>query len=383
MKLLLILGSLIGLIMPLPVSGQSQATDYKAQDQCFTVEVFSKKSCPHCQDAYQFLEDIAKTYPQLTVVKRDVEDNQDNLQHFIWLNTRYQIDMPGVPSFYACGQFWVGFEPSVTLNNLLLHTDLAGKAPLNQHSNPEQSISLPFIGQITAGQYGLPLFTLMTGLLDGFNPCAMWVLMFLLSLLVNVRDRKRMLLIAGTFVIVSGVVYFAFMAAWLNLFLIIGISRNIQVVIALVALIVGSINIKDYFAFKQGITLGIPESSKAGLYEKVRGIVQAKNISTALFAVVVVAILVNLLELICTAGLPAIYTQVLTLQQLQPMQYYAYLLLYNLAYIFDDALMVGVVVFTLQKYKLSERQGRWLKLISGCFILALGGLLLLKPEYLF
>jgi hypothetical protein len=192
-----------------------------------------------------------------------------------------------------------------------------------------------------------------------------------------------MVIIAGAFVLVSGVVYFAFMAAWLNLFIIIGISRNVQILIATVAIVVGSINLKDYFAFKKGLSLGIPETSKSGLYVKVRNIVQAQNITAALLGVVMVAVLVNLLELICTAGLPAIYTQVLTLQKLQPMEYYAYLLLYNLAYIFDDALMVSVVVITLHKYKVSEKQGRWLKLISGGFIIALGFMLLLIPEYLF
>jgi len=202
-------------------------------------------------------------------------------------------------------------------------------------------------------------------------------------MLVNVKSRKRMIIIAGTFVLVSGVVYFAFMAAWLNLLFIIGISRNIQILIAALAITVGSINRKDYFVFKKGLTLGIPEASKSGLYHKVRNIVQAENITAALLGVIAVAVLVNLLELICTAGLPVIYTHVLTIQQLQPMEYYSYLLLYNLAYIFDDALMVSVVVFTLHKYKVTEQQGRWLKLISGSFIIVLGIMLLLIPEYLF
>ncbi len=57
---------------------------------------------------------------------------------------------------------------------------------------------------LRAGELGLRLFTIVIGLLDGFNPCAMWVLLFLLSLLVNLHDRFKMVLIAGTFVAVSG-----------------------------------------------------------------------------------------------------------------------------------------------------------------------------------
>ena len=281
-----------------------------------------------------------------------------------------------------CGHFWVGFDQVFTPQQILNYSGLKTTERLDEAA-PVKSVRMPFFGDMTAQRYGLPIFTVVTGLLDGFNPCAMWVLMFLLSMLVNVKSRKRMVIIAGAFVLVSGVVYFAFMAAWLNLFIIIGISRNVQILIATVAIVVGSINLKDYFAFKKGLSLGIPETSKSGLYVKVRNIVQAQNITAALLGVVMVAVLVNLLELICTAGLPAIYTQVLTLQKLQPMEYYAYLLLYNLAYIFDDALMVSVVVITLHKYKVSEKQGRWLKLISGGFIIALGFMLLLIPEYLF
>jgi glutaredoxin len=362
----------------------SQQTDADAlQDlSCTSIEVFSSQGCPHCKAAYQGLDNLTSSYPQLRVSKRDIQQTEANWTRFVSLNETHKIDKPGVPAFYMCGHFWVGFDHVLTPQQILIYSGLETTKRRNELS-PVNSVRMPIFGDITAQQYGLPLFTVITGLLDGINPCAMWVLMFLLSMLVNVRSRKRMVIIAGTFVMVSGVVYFAFMAAWLNLFIIIGISRNVQILIAAVAIVIGSINLKDYFAFKKGLTLGIPETSKSGLYQKVRNIVQAQNMTAALLGVVMVAVLVNLLELICTAGLPAIYTQVLSLQKLQPMEYYAYLLLYNLAYIFDDALMVSVVLITLHKYKMSERQGRGLKLISGGFIIALGLMLLLMPEYLF
>ena len=360
-----------------------QKTDADAPEylSCSSIEVFSRQGCLHCQAAYQAMENLTSLYPQLKVSKRDIQQTEANFARFVSLNETHKIDKPGVPSFYMCGHFWVGFNNVSTPQQILIYSGL--ETTLRLEESPANSIRIPIFGDITSQQYGLPIFTVATGLLDGFNPCAMWVLMFLLSMLVNVKSRKRMVIIAGTFVLVSGVVYFAFMAAWLNLFIIIGISRNAQILIAAVAIVIGSINLKDYFAFKKGLTLGIPETSKSGLYKKVRNIVRAQNMTAALLGVVMVAVLVNLLELICTAGLPAIYTQVLTLQKLQPMEYYAYLLLYNLAYIFDDALMVSVVVITLHKYKVSEQQGSWLKLISGGFIIALGFMLLLMPEYLF
>jgi hypothetical protein len=154
---------------------------------------------------------------------------------------------------------------------------------------PSDSIETRWLGRLSAGELGLPLFTIVIGLLDGFNPCAMWVLLFLLSLLVNLRNRVKMALVAGTFVAVSGLVYFAFMAAWLNMFLLIGLSRPIQIGLGGIALLVGAVNVKDFFALRRGISLSIPESAKPGLYARIRRILQADNLAGALAGIVILA----------------------------------------------------------------------------------------------
>jgi hypothetical protein len=247
--------------------------------------------------------------------------------------------------------------------------------------NPD-AIDLPWLGQITVSELGMPLFTIVVGLVDGFNPCAMWVLLFLLSILVNLRDRMRILTVAGTFVFISGLAYFAFMAAWLNVFLLIGLLRPIQIALGVTAIAVGSVHIKDFFAFKKGISLSIPESVKPSIYQRTRRIVNAENLWGALAAASVLAVFVNIVELLCTAGLPALYTEVLTLQGWPAWKNYAYLLLYNVAYMFDDGLMVACVVVTLSKTKMQERHGQWLKLISGIAIAALGMIMLVRPDWL-
>jgi len=246
----------------------------------------------------------------------------------------------------------------------------------------KDQIEVPLFGRLSASKLGMPLFTLAIGLIDGFNPCAMWVLLFLLSILVNLKDRRRILAIAGTFVIVSGLAYFAFMAAWLNVFALIGYLRPIQIVLALMAIVIGSIHTKDFFAFKQGLSLSIPESAKPGIYARVRSIVTAEHIGGAVAGAITLAVLVNIIELLCTAGLPALYTNILMQQGLSAAGRYAYLGLYIAAYMFDDTLMVAIVVTTLSKRKLQETQGRWLKLISGAAILLLGVVMLFRPEWL-
>lgn len=350
-----------------------------AAPQCPRVDVYVRQGCPHCAEAKRFLRQLRMELPELEVVEHDVVQDPTARQAFRALNLRHGVERPGVPSMMICGQFTVGFDPRHSPHQL--RGMVLGEQIVADTGTP--SVTLPFIGTITLSEVGLPLFTLAIGGLDGFNPCAMWVLLFLLSLLVNLRDRRRMLIIAGTFVLVSGAVYFAFMAAWLNLFLLLGMSVTIQRTIGVLALLIASVHIKDFFAAGHGPSLSIPESSKTSLYLRMGAVVRAENLFGSLLWVILLAVLVNLVELVCTAGLPALYTRILTLQSLSTAGYYGYLLLYNVAYIFDDALMVAIVVASLGRAKLQPQQGRWLKLLSGITVLALGVTLLVAPDLLF
>ncbi|HSF68814.1 MAG TPA: NrdH-redoxin, partial [Nitrospira sp.] len=271
----------------------------------------------------------------------------------------------GVPTFLIGSELLVGFLSSETTGaevRARLDRRLHRHAP---YSAVVEGIRTRWFGEVRVRELGLPLFTIVIGLLDGFNPCAMWVLLFLLSLLVNLRDRRTMALIAGTFVLVSGLIYFAFMAAWLNMFLLIGLSRAVQLTLGGIALFVGAVNVKDFFAWQRGLSLTIPETVKPGIYARARRLLEAEHLAGAMAGIVVLAGLVNFVELLCTAGFPALYTQILTLQDLSTWTYYAYLAVYNLAYIFDDSLMVAIAVATLSRRRLQERAGRWLKLTSG------------------
>jgi hypothetical protein len=172
------------------------------------------------------------------------------------------------------------------------------------------------------------------------------------------------------------------MAAWLNAFLLVGYSRLLQVILGGLAALIGMVHIKDFFAFKRGITLSIPEGAKPTLFVRMRRVVTAEKVGASVLGVALLAILVNVVELLCTAGLPAVFTQILTLRNLSTLEYYGYLVLYNVAYVFDDALMVAAAVFTLARWKMQERHGRWLKLVSGLVICVLGAMLVFAPQWL-
>lgn len=344
------------------------------------MEVFVRSGCPHCEEAERFLEQLQRERPSLHVTVRDVAQEPAALEQLRSLLVEQGIQSVGVPTFRIGADLIVGFlSPETTGNEI--RARLGGLVPRETYASTE-SIHTRWFGEVRVSELGLLLFTIVIGLLDGVNPCAMWVLLFLLSLLVNLQDRTRMALIAGTFVAVSGLIYFAFMAAWLNVFLLIGFSRALQVALGAIALLIGAVHVKDFFARGKGLSLSIPDTAKPGLYARVRGVLLAENLGAALTAIVALAGLVNLVELLCTAGLPALYTQILTLQRLPTWQYYGYLGLYNLAYVVDDGVMVGLAVFTLSRRKLQEAAGRWLKLISGLVMAGLGVVLLLRPAWL-
>ncbi|MGE5191770.1 MAG: glutaredoxin domain-containing protein [Deltaproteobacteria bacterium] len=279
-------------------------------------------------------------------------------------------------------------EPDVTPEEIPVPDEgVPPEAPQAVESTPQgqsarDEIDVPLFGKLRVSVLGMPAFTFLIGLLDGFNPCAMWVLIFLLSVLVNLKDRRKLLLIAGTFVVVSGLAYFAFMAAWLNVFLLIGLARGAQIALGVLAVVIGLVNVKDFVSFGRGFSFSIPESAKPGIYARVRQIMTAKYILVALTGAVVLAVLVNTIELLCTAGLPAMYTEILTFRNYPWWENYLYLGLYIVAYMFDDTIMLTIAVVTLSHRKLQEREGRWLKLASGLVILALGLTMLLKPDWL-
>ena len=371
----------VAALAPGPVAAQTTAGSgvRVISPACQTIVFFHREGCPYCARAHVFLDALQQEHPELEVDRFDIRRDPDARDRFFVLSTTHGIARPSVPAFLICGEFSVGFDRAETSGALIRDRLAGGTVSLDQQIS---GLTGGRIATVSVDRIGLPLFTVAIGLIDGFNPCAMWVLLFLLSMLVGVTSRRRTVLIAGTFVAVSGLMYFAFMAAWLNAFLFVGVSRSLQMVLGVVALTMGAIHMKDFFAFKRGITLSIPERIHPTLFARLRSVVTTRSLLASVVGVALLAALVNVVEFLCTAGLPAVYTQILTLRSLTPLQYYGYLALYNLAYVFDDALMVTVAVATLHRWKMQERHGRWLKLVSGVTIATLGGLLVFAPHLL-
>lgn len=355
---------------------------------------FWSKKCPHCLDALPYLKELDEDNDWLTVKDYQLVGNPEYVEKYQLLAKTLGQEARSVPAFLFCNTMMTGFTPQTTPD--LLKAKLKGcHKYLQTHDDLEDyveafistsqdtiDIELPLLGKLTPTSDSLLFITLAIAGVDAFNPCAFFVLMFLLSMMMHTGSRKRMLLVGGVFVFFSALLYFLFMAAWLNLFRVTGQLEFITVIAAVVAIGVGAINTKEFFRFKKGISLTIPDSAKPGLYQRVRNLMQASSLYTLILATIGLSFFANLYEFLCTAGFPMVYTRILTLNELTDTQYYLYLALYNIIYVLPLFIIVMVISFTLGSKKLQQQEGRRLKLISGMMMLTLGGVLLVEPNLL-
>lgn len=241
----------------------------------------------------------------------------------------------------------------------------------------------------------LPLFTFLIAIIDGFNPCTMWVLTFLLVLLISVsHSRKRIFAVGYTFVIVVYIIYFMFMAAWLNIFLFLGYIDPLRIIIGSVAIIAGLISCKDYFTAKEDICVGgVCDTSKPAdegflrknifkRMEKLQNVIVSGSMPALLIASVVLALFASLVELPCTAGWPLIYTKILAEKAMESLAYYGYIALYNLFYVIPLAAIIAFFGYFFREKEISKSTMRLIKLIGGFIMILLGIILLINPGLL-
>jgi thiol-disulfide isomerase/thioredoxin len=342
---------------------------------------FWTRSCPHCLEAKPFVETLASE-PGVAVHALELTEHPENVERFRTLASAVGEQARAVPAFVVCGRMLVGFDADVTPAAIRDGIARCRDATPGARTAPNAEPLPPLPGGLDAATLSLPVLALVLGGLDSLNPCAFFVLLFLLSLLVHARSRAHMLAVGAVFVAISGLAYFAFMAAWLNLFLLLGELRAVTVGAGLLAVVLGSINARDGLRTRGTTTLAIPESAKPGLFARMRKLVRAERLSTMVAATIALALVANLYELLCTAGFPMVFTRILTLRALPAATYYLYLALYNAVYVTPLLAIVGVFAWTLGSRKLSEREGHLLKLLSGLMMAGLGVVLLVAPAWL-
>ncbi|MAF20189.1 MAG: hypothetical protein CMI55_00740 [Parcubacteria group bacterium] len=350
-----------------------------ADNSSVELTYFYGSACPHCKKASAFLDKLEEKYPELTIERYEVFNNRQNAKLLLeLLEASGQEKTVRVPAIFIGDKTIIGYLDDQTTGQKI------EQAVKDLSIQEDQIIKYPIIGQINLSKLSLPVLTIVLAVLDGFNPCAMWILLFLIALLINLRSRKRIWLIAGTFILVSGLVYYLLLAAWLNLFLAISYVTITRIVIGLAALFFGIWQIKRFTAFKPGVCEVAKDGSiiKTRLKDHTERIVNNPVLIFSILGVIVLALGVNLIEFFCSAGLPAIYTRVLSLSNLSSSAYYLYLLLYTIIFMLDDMIVFAIAMITLSRVGFTDRYAKWSMLIGGLLIIILGLLLIFKPDFL-
>ena len=345
----------------------------------FEVHFFYLPGCSHCEEQEPFNEKLANTYPSIQIINHDTTTPQEYALLHEKLEELGIEDEPDFPITIFGNQVFGGWESEETTGRAIeeaLQQCLQGNCPPPTGEEPGYKIVLPFIGEIVLADYSLPALAVILGLVDGFNPCAMWVLVYLISIIATLRDRKRIWLIVGSFVLASGVLYFLFMTAWLNVFLLVGYVKPVTTVIGLVALGGGILQIREVIETKGAVVCKVTdEESRKKTMTRIQKIVSSPITLGTIAGIVVLAFAVNSIEFVCSAAIPAIFTQVLSLASLTTFQYYGYILLYVLFFMLDDLVIFGTAAFAMTS-SLGDRYAKYSRPVGATLLIILGLLLL-------
>lgn len=381
----------------------------KAQDT-LDIYLFYGEGCPHCKKEQTHLKIFEKKYKNISIHRYEVYYNDDNMHLFGIVAKSLGADISGIPFLIIGEDYIVGFDEALTpgmirnniekclaskcsdpVREIILKRSNAELIQDDQESHSqskktdslkEKIITIPFLGDINVYTFSLPALTVVMGFLDGFNPCAMWALIFLIGLLLGMKDKKRMWILGTAFIVASAFVYFLFMAAWLNLILLFGFVLWIRIGIGLLALLSGGYSIRDFVVNKAGRCELSENEKRQRIYAKLKTVISQHSLALSLGGIILLAFMVNLIEIVCSAGFPAIYTQVLSLSALPPWQYYSYIFLYIFFFMIDDLFVFVAAMITFEITGATTQYVRYARLVGGMVMILIGILLLFRPQWL-
>ena len=372
------------------------------------VYLFYGDGCPHCAEEEKFFDKYLKENNEVTLVKYEVWGSSENRLLLSKVQDKLNDHRSGVPFLVIGDNVILGYMDGVTdelikdtineeINNRK-YEDIVEKVVNNEKIGKEDSgeikkeepkkkennnYTLPLLGKVNAKTISLPLLALVLGLVDGFNPCAMWILIFLMSMLIGMKNKRKLILYGSVFLLTSGLFYFMLMFTWLNVIASISISLVFRIIIAIFALIAGVYNLYNYYkSLKKddGCTVTNQKQRKT-IMEKIKKFTREQNVLLALIGIVVLAIGVNFVELLCSAGLPVLFTEILSLNKVNGFMGIIYNLIYIIFFMLDDFIIFFIAAKTMNIKVISTKYSKYSHLIAGIIMLIIGILLIVKPGW--
>ena len=369
------------------------------------IYLFHSKDCSHCKAERSWLAELEQEYDYLNVFEYEVTRDKDNSNLHELVKEKFGTSTPYVPFTVIGEDYFVGFTDA-TMQAILEtiedcqeteHRDIVDEAIHGNYDKVESSEGneeddykseirdIPILGEVNVKNVSLPLLSIVIGFVDGFNPCAMWVLIFLISMLMGMKNKKRMWFLGLSFIVTSALVYLGFMFAWLNIAISLMDIMWIRLVVALVALVGAFINLKSWYKSVKQQDSGcevVSDIRRKRIMKYIKKFTAEKSLFLAFVGIVGLAFAVNLIELACSARLPLLYTQILSLNNPTSIQSLFYVSLYIIFFLIDDIIIFTVAMVALQLTGISTKYTKYSHLIGGIIMLIVGILMIFKPSWL-
>lgn len=373
-----------------------------------TLYVFKGDGCPHCKAEMDYLDTIKDKYTNLEIKEYEVWYDDNNASLLTKVESYFNIKRSGVPTTIIGNTVIQGYQNESSTGKKIErainfyeendYKDIVkeikdGTAIKNTKKSDkfqeeetkldkETSVKAPIVGNVNLKDVSLLTSAIILGLIDGFNPCAMWILLFLISALIGMKDRKRMWTLGLTFLITSGLVYMLIMLSWISIAVKITTIVWIRNIIAIIALIGAILNLKSFIKSKNSGCEIVDSKKRKNIFSKIKKFTSEKSFILAFFGIIGLAISVNLVELACSAGLPLIFTELLAINNVSGFIKFIYISIYIIFFLIDDIIVFTISMYTMKATGISTKYGKYSHLIGGLIMLLIGLLLIIKPEWL-
>ena len=414
MKKIVFIFTFIFLLLPFSVNANEKVNVY----------LFYGDGCPHCSALEEYLDENYSNDKDVKVYKYEVWNDVTNQELWKKVEDVTGEEAKGVPYFvigkeviqgYSAGDVWekkvdkaieeakkinyndnVGITLGVVEGKITKDDDISKsnydsdkkEADISDYynndsdTNADTELNIPLIGTISLKDMSIPVIAILIGLVDGFNPCAMWVLIFLITMLFDYPSRKKMWILGCTFLFTSAFIYFLFMISFLKVAMFINSINVLKLLIAVFALVFGGFNIYRYFKTKDVGCDVVDKNKRRKIINRIKNILSSKSFAFAIGGIILLAISVNLIELLCSMGLPVMFTEILAYNNITGVKNILYIILYIIFFLIDDLIVFFIAMKTLKITAISNKYSKYSHLVGGLIMIAIGLLMILKPEWL-
>lgn len=382
-------------------------SNIKAEENLVNLYLFYSNTCSHCEAEMKLLDELQEDYDNLRIYKYEISEDKNSLL-LSKVSEMFNTNVTGVPFTIIGEKTFFGYSEENSKKKFVGTIEyysshgyvdkvgeyLGNELPTYEIDNNditvdeyikdygEYNFNIPIIGTVSTKDLTLPLIAIIMGFIDGVNPCAMWVLLFLISMLIGMHDRKKMFILGGAFLLTSALIYFFIMLAWLNIAVLVTKITIIRLVIAIIALLGGLYNLYSVYKTKENGCNVTTKKDRKKILERIKKFTSEKSLMLSVIGVIALAISVNLIELACSAGLPVMFTQILAINNLTKVEYLCYIILYIVFFLIDDFIIFLLAITSMKASGISAKYGKVSKIIGAIFLIIIGVLLIIRPEWL-